>query len=248
MLKLGEMRWSYIFSYGPDNKINFSQHDLLQLVGRNGHGKSSIALILEEVLYNKNSKGVKKARILNRYSKSKSYTIELDFTKGIDSYSIKTVRGSTQTVKLLCNNEDISSHTSTATYKLIEEIIGFDHKTFTQIVYQSNAFSLEFLSATDTNRKKFLIELLKLTKYSQALEYFKEQSKELTKELDVLNTKLKITTAIFAKYPEGSLVVKELVEVPEVNRDYETELASIKELLKNITKTNTKIKIFKKWR
>ena len=241
MLKLGEMRWSYAFSYGPDNKINFSNYDLLQLVGRNGHGKSSIALILEEVLYNKNSKGVKKAKILNRYARAKSYTIELDFTKDSDSYSIKTVRGSTQSVKLTKNGDDISSHTSTGTYKLIEEIIGFDHKTFAQIVYQSNAFSLEFLTATDTSRKKFLIELLKLTKYSEALEYFKEESKELTKELELLNTKLKITSAILTKYPDSSLVLKQPVPVPEVNRSHEDELATIQEQLKNITKTNSKI-------
>ena len=136
------MRWGHAFSYGEHNHIDFSKFPILQLVGKNGHGKSSIALILEEVLYNKNSKGIKKADILNRYGGEKGYFITLEYTKGNDTYGIKTTRGSTQSVKSVKNGADISAHTSTGTYKLIEEIIGFDHKTFTQIVYQSSAYSL----------------------------------------------------------------------------------------------------------
>jgi DNA repair exonuclease SbcCD ATPase subunit len=97
-------------------------------IGKNGHGKSSIALILEEILYNKNSKGIKKADILNRHIKDKSYSIELEFEKDGDEYIIKTSRGSTQTVSLFKNGENISSHTATATFRQIEEIIGIDHK------------------------------------------------------------------------------------------------------------------------
>ena len=67
MITIKQLRWANAFSYGKDNVINFVAAPLTQLVGRNGHGKSSIALILEEVLFNKNSKGIKKADILNRY-------------------------------------------------------------------------------------------------------------------------------------------------------------------------------------
>jgi DNA repair exonuclease SbcCD ATPase subunit len=235
------MRWSHVFSYGANNKINFSNNELLQLVGRNGHGKSSIALILEEVLFNKNSKGIKKANILNRYSKSKAYTIELEFTEGYDAYEIKTVRGSTQNVKLLKNGNDISAHTSTATYKLIEDIVGFDHKAFTQIVYQSSAFNLEFLTATDTNRKKFLIDLLKLTRYSKALEHYKELAKELTKDVDVLNTKFKLASAILNKYTPADLTLKSMLPEVVVSQAAIDEYNLLNSQLKTIDKTNATI-------
>lgn len=241
MLKLGKMRWSHVFSYGATNEINFSGSELLQLVGRNGHGKSSIALILEEVLYNKNSKGIKKANILNRYSKAKAYSIELEFEKDSSHYEIKTVRGSTQNVKLLRDGEDISAHTSTATYKLIEEIIGFDHKTFTQIVYQSSAFSLEFLTATDTNRKKFLIELLKLTRYSTALEYYKDLAKELSKATDILSAKYKLTSSILTKYKDTDLVLKAMLPQVQVPQEYIDEYNQLKSQLVTIDKTNAAI-------
>ena len=143
------------------NQIDFASAPLTQLVGKNGHGKSSIALILEEVLFNKNSKGIKKADILNRHIKDKTYSIELDFNRDDVDYTIKSSRGTAQTVKLFKSGVDISAHTATATYKIIEDILGFDHKSFAQIVYQSNASSLEFLTAPDTARKKFLIEISK---------------------------------------------------------------------------------------
>ena len=167
MITIKKLRWSNAFSYGADNEIDFIAAPLTQLVGRNGHGKSSIALILEEVLFNKNSKGIKKSDILNRYVKDKTYKIELEFNRDGVNYEIKSSRGSTQTVKLLKEGTDISAHTATATYKMIEDILGFDHKTFAQIVYQSNASSLEFLTSADTARKKFLIEILNLARPKQ---------------------------------------------------------------------------------
>ena len=80
--------------------------------------------------------------------------------------------------KLYKNGEDISSHTATNTYKTVEEILGLDFKTFTQIVYQNTNTSLQFLTATDTNRKKFLIDLLQLEKYVKFFEIFKEKTHE----------------------------------------------------------------------
>ena len=72
MITLKQLKWSNAFSYGENNKICFVNSPLTQLVGKNGHGKSSVALILEEVLFNKNSKGIKKGDILNRYVKDKT--------------------------------------------------------------------------------------------------------------------------------------------------------------------------------
>ena len=106
MITIKKLSWSNAFSYGKDNTINFIAAPLTQLVGKNGHGKSSIALILEEVLFNKNSKSIKKADILNRYVKDKTYTIELDFERDGTEYTIKTSRGTSQTVKLFKNNLD----------------------------------------------------------------------------------------------------------------------------------------------
>ncbi len=235
------MRWDYAFSYGKDNFIDFTKNPISQLIGKNGHGKSSVALILEEVLFNKNSKGTKRSKILNRYGNSKSYgitvAVEVD---GID-YVISTTRGSTQTVSISKNGVDISAHTSTGTYALIEKILGYDHKTFGQIIYQSSAFSLEFLTATDTARKKFLIDLLRLTRYTDMLVPIKDDLKELTKDQDALSKAISTLQQSIDKYPDSSLVTKELKVIPEDPSSYRNELAGINVKLQNISEINSKI-------
>ena len=241
MISIKELRWSNTFSYGLDNKVNFTTSPLIQLVGKNGHGKSSIALILEEVLFNKNSKGIKKADILNRYVTDKTYLIELDFDKDGTEYTIKSKRGATQSVKLYKGSTDISAHTATATYKLISELIGIDHKTFSQIVYQSSAASLEFLTATDSNRKKFLIDLLNLTKYNSASEVFKKVASDLSKSADVLQGKLDTITSWKNKYAKTDLSLKPYAEVPVMPENLATEKAKLQNQLDEIASINKKI-------
>ena len=241
MITIKEMRWSNAFSYGPGNKIDFSATPLTQLVGRNGHGKSSVALILEEVLFNKNSKGIKKADILNRYVKDKSYTIELDFERDGVNYTIKSQRASSQTVKLFRDGVDISSHTATATYKHIEEVLGFDHKTFAQIVYQSNASSLEFLTAPDTARKKFLIEILNLGHYTRAQEVFKDVAQELSKDIATTQAKVNTVRSWLDKYERQNLSLQSPVPVPEMDSDTLTRAGTLRASIGTIETTNKKI-------
>lgn len=241
MITLRKLTWDNLFSYGKGNSIQFDANPIVQLVGKNGHGKSSIALILEEVLFNKNSKGIKKADILNRHVKDKSYRISLEFDKDEDSYTIDTVRGSSQTVTLTKNGDNISAHTATATFKLIEDILGFDSKSFSQLVYQSSSSSLEFLTATDTNRKKFLIDLLNLTKYTEAFEVFKSAGKELSEQTSTLETKVKTTQTWLDKHLKETLVEMKLEGYPVYEDDPSAEASGLKVQLTNITDTNKRI-------
>lgn len=241
MITLKTLKWSNLFSYGKDNVIQFDKDPIVQLVGKNGHGKSSIALILEEVLFNKNSKGIKKADILNRHTKDKNYTIELEFEKDGSVYQIKTVRGTSQTVTVCKDEDNISAHTATATFKLIEEILGFDHKTFSQLVYQSSASSLEFLTATDTNRKKFLIELLNLSKYIEAFEVFKASAKAVSEDLLVVETKVKTTQTWLDKSAKENLVLLPVEGLPFWADDPSPELHESTSKLSTIDATNKKI-------
>ena len=100
MITLEKLTWSNCFSYGSNNVIDLQDNTLTQLVGTNGAGKSSIPLILEEVLFNKNSKGIRKADISNRIV-DKGYDITLAFRVGEDQYNLDVVRRANIKVKLL---------------------------------------------------------------------------------------------------------------------------------------------------
>ena len=177
MITLGTLRWDNCFSYSTNNSLNLTSNNLTQLIGTNGVGKSSIPLILEEVLFNKNSKGIKKADIQNRYY-NRGYNISLNFAVEDEQYKIDARRSrGVIKVKLLKNGKDISSHTATNTYKTVEGVLGLDFKTFSQLVYQNTNASLQFLTATDATRKKFLIDLFALERYLDFHEIFKKGAK-----------------------------------------------------------------------
>jgi DNA repair exonuclease SbcCD ATPase subunit len=124
---------------------------------------------------------------------------------------------------------------------MIEDIIGFDHKTFAQIVYQSNASSLEFLTAPDTARKKFLIELLNLGKYTKAQEVFKEVASDLSKDIAAVESQVKTINSWLDKYSSTNLTLKPILPVPELNESLITEQANIESSLKTLDQTNKKI-------
>lgn len=233
------LKWKNIFSYGTElNEIDFTSSPVIQLLGLNGHGKSSIALILEEVLFNKNSKGIKKANIGNRYTDEDKIFISLEFSVEDDLYLIESTRNKTQKITLLKNGEDISGHTATSTYKTIQDIIGMDHKTFTQIVYQPNASNLEFLKSADTARKKFLIELLNLVKYIRIGEHFKKLAATTGTHIATIEGKLEVINRWINKAQNKDLTIKSTQEVPSIDDSVISKIESLKTELSNIQRTN----------
>jgi DNA repair exonuclease SbcCD ATPase subunit len=240
MITLKKLKWDNCFSYGADNEIDLDDNIVTQIIGTNGMGKSSIPLIIEEVLYNKNSKGIKKADIPNRYMNS-GYKIYLSFDKDGSLYEVTVDRKTSIKVKLVKDGEDISSHTATNTYKTLQEIIGIDFKTFSQLVYQSTNASLQFLTATDTNRKKFLIDLLHLEEYVNLFEVFKEASRESSSKIvEVTSEIATIERWLSSNKLEGSDILPMLNL--EINTDEEEkEFRSLSIEIQNISENNKKI-------
>ena len=240
MITLQKLKWSNCFSYGADNELDLSNNTVTQVLGTNGMGKSSIPLIIEEALYNKNSKGIKKADIPNRYVNA-GYHIHLEFTKGGKKYDVIIDRKSSIKLKLLEDGEDISSHTATNTYKTLQDIIGIDFKTFSQLVYQNTNSSLQFLTATDTNRKKFLIDLLHLEHYVKLFELFKEEARKSTVNLNSIESKIATIEKWLANNKLSDTSILPLSEISIETTEDEQELATLMIEIKNISEKNRKI-------
>jgi len=240
MITLQKLKWSNCFSYGPDNELNLADNTVTQLVGTNGMGKSSIPLIIEEALYNKNSKGIKKADIPNRYINN-GYHIHLTFTKDAHSYDVIIDRKSNIKIRLLEDGEDISSHTATNTYKTLQDIIGIDFKTFSQLVYQNTNSSLQFLTATDTNRKKFLIDLLHLEHYVKLFEIFKEESRKLSLSITAHESKVATIEKWLHDNKLSDTTILPLKEFLIETEEDEKEYASLTMEIENISEKNKKI-------
>jgi len=240
MITLKKLRWDNCFSYGPGNELDLEENTVTQIIGTNGMGKSSIPLIIEEALFNKNSKGIKKADIPNRYV-NKGYNINLEFTKDDDKYVVSIDRKTNIKVAFLKNGEDISSHTATNTFKTIQEVIGTDFKTFSQLVYQNTNASLQFLTATDTTRKKFLIDLLHLEEYVELFELFKNVSKDLSLEVSGIRSKIATVEKWLSDNKLSDTNILPMLEFQNDTEELENQFRSLTKEIENISEKNKKI-------
>ena len=240
MITLKKLQWDNCFSYGAGNVLDLEENTVTQIIGTNGMGKSSIPLIIEEALFNKNSKGIKKADIPNRYVNN-GYSINLEFTKEEDEYTVNIDRKSSIKVILSKNGEDISSHTATNTFKSIQDIVGIDFKTFSQLVYQNTNASLQFLTATDTNRKKFLIDLLHLEEYVELFDLFKECSKNLSLEISAVKSKVAIVEKWLNDNRLRDTNILPMLKIENDTEELETQFRSLTIEIENISEKNKKI-------
>ena len=240
MITLKTLQWDNCFSYGSGNVLNLEENTVTQIIGTNGMGKSSIPLIIEEALFNKNSKGIKKADIPNRYVNN-GYKIHLEFTKDDNEYSVTIDRKTSIKVSFLKNGEDASSHTATNTFKTIQEIIGIDFKTFSQLVYQNTNASLQFLTATDTNRKKFLIDLLHLEEYVELFELFKNASRDLSVEISAIKSKIATVEKWLSDNKLKDTIILPMLEFQNDTEELENDFRSLTKEIENISEKNKKI-------
>lgn len=226
-IQLRTLSWSNMFSYGSGNRLNLEGNKISQLSGVNGNGKTSISLILQELLYSKNIKGIKKGDILNRYTNSKGWTGHLSFLVDGELYDLTVDRvGDSSKVKLLKNGQDISEHKIPDTYKRIQQILGMSFEVFSQLTYQSSTDLLDFIKATDTNRKKFLITLFGLERYLEIGDVLKVKLTDVEQEHASLQGEL----SGVKRFLDGTVIQpkRELIGVPSYDHEAETRRAKLK--------------------
>ena len=239
-ITLNDLHFSNMFSYGKTNVMRLDDNKITQLTAPNGSGKSSIAMIIQEILFNKNVKGIKKTDILNRWVKDKHWSGSIEFTVDGDDYGVNVQRtGASTKVKLIKNGVDISDHKVLDTYKKIQDILGLDFEVFSQLTYQSSTDLLEFLKATDTNRKKFLINLFNLQKYIEIGDKIKAKASQVDRDAVKLQGELKsiedfLNTTVI---PEK----KESMPVPVVEETLQQRIRVLQQEISNYNETCKKI-------
>jgi DNA repair exonuclease SbcCD ATPase subunit len=231
-ITLEKLSFNNMFSYGSNNELDINKNKITQLTAPNGSGKSTIALIIQELLFSKNIKNIKKGDIANRYSTAKDWNGSLDFVVNNKKYQINVKRiGATSKVSLLENGIDISEHKVPDTYKKLSTILGMDFEVFSQLTYQSSTDLLDFIKATDTNRKKFLINLFGLEKYIAIGDALKVKLASLEKELSGKAGEIKTVNSFLEENEIKE--TKDTIEVPTVDESLRQTIARLKNELED---------------
>lgn len=241
MITIAGLVWDNWFSYGEGNFLETNDAKVTQITGHNGTGKSSIPVIIGEILYGKNNLGKAKSKLFNRYLDKKYIFANLVFYKDEDKYTVTYERKSTLKLTLHKNEEDISSHTSTETYKTIANILGYDFNTFWNLIYQSSKDGVEFLTATDTARKKFLVKLFNLDDYITIHEFFKSEANSKNTDLLVNKGKYDTIKSWIEENEKIDLIELPILPIPTVSKKDIDELANLKVRLQNLHENNKKI-------
>ena len=239
-ITLEKLTFNNMFSYGANNELDINKTKITQLTAPNGSGKSTIALIIQELLFSKNIKNIKKTDILNRYSTAKDWSGSLEFSVNSKSYKIVVKRtGAASKVSLYENGVDISEHKVPDTYKKISSILGMDFEVFSQLTYQSSTDLLDFIKATDTNRKKFLINLFGLEKYIAIGDVLKIKLSSLEKELAGKSGEIKTVNSFLEE--NDIKEPKDIIEVPAVDESLRQNIAKLKNELEDYQSQCNKI-------
>jgi len=233
--QLKTLQFKNWFGYSNDaHSIDFDS-GVIQLDGENGAGKTSIILIIQEVLFGKNFRNIKKSNLVNRHNSKEGLYAEITF----GDYRVIYERKASLNLTLLENGIDISGHTASTTYKLIEEKLGVDYNIFTALTYQCSDSHLDFLKATDTTRKDFLAKLLNLKQYEELYNLFKAEVTANTKAVTRLNALVEAELTTISKYKSYDRSRKSLIEVPS---KYKSDtLLKYKSDLLEISKINSRI-------
>lgn len=191
-----KIEWNNLFSYGPDNIIDFSKDKNMSIgvFGENYSGKTSLIDVICFSLFG----GWTKPFVRNVYfinDKKQMADCYVEFEVNNKTYSIyrklerkkgkKTDCDSTLDFKCLTDDKNLNQTKTTDTQNLINLLIG-DMSDFlvTSLSTQFNNFSL--IDEKNTKRKEYFSRFLGILQYEEIYELVKKDLKDLRKEIEVI--------------------------------------------------------------
>jgi exonuclease SbcC len=227
-------------SYGtPVSVIDFSNHSLICLSGKNGNGKSALLDAISWALWGqarKVSGAIKADEGLIRLGQTRMM-VALEFLSNGLRYRVKREYAKTYGKPYAALYFDLfdankknfltfSENTIRKTQEKIEKIVGLDFDTFTNSAFLRQGQSNEFSTKRPKERKQILANILGLSFYDDMSRKALEHAKSYVDEKKVL---LKI----------DEQVATELEEEKEIDKKYEnkkSEIAALEKELKKIAK------------
>jgi len=134
--------------------------------GTNGAGKSTLLDAIIFALYGKAHRKINKPQLLNTINQ-KDLVVEVEFTVGTHEYKVR--RGIKPNVfEIFKNGELVDQDAATKDYQsyLEQNILGINHKSFSQIVVLGSATYVPFMELPAHSRREIIEDLLDIQVFS----------------------------------------------------------------------------------
>jgi len=196
MITFKSIRWKNLLSTGNDfTHIELDKTSTTLIVGDNGAGKSTILDAITFALFNKPFRAVNKNQLINSINK-KQTVVELEFeTKG-QHYFIR--RGIKPNLFEICKNDKPINQEASAKDQqdfLEKSILGFNQKSFTQIVMLGSSSFVPFMQLKTQDRRAVIEDLLDLHVFSEMSALLRARNSELKTVLVEVKNDLQVANA-----------------------------------------------------
>lgn len=193
-VKFEKVRFKNFLSYGnAETEFVYDGYRSTSISGKNGFGKSSLALdVICYGLFNKPYRDIKLSQLINSIN-NKELLVNTWFSVGADNYRV--VRGQKPAVfEIYKNDVLIKEDSNSRDYQaLLEKIIGFNHKTFKQIVVIGSANYVPFMQLGSTDRRQIIEEILDISVFSDMQDVAKKTVTDMKASIKNLEYEIQLT-------------------------------------------------------
>jgi len=219
-IKFKSVEWKNLLSTGNDlQKVDLDTHSKTMIVGKNGHGKSTLIDAITFGLFGKPFRTIKKDNLVNSVNQ-KGCLVSVKFDIAHHSYEI--IRGiKPNKFEIYKNGNMLNQDAKVRDYqKFLEKtILKMNHVAFTQVVVLGSSSYIPFMKLSAANRREVVEELLDIKIFSSMNLLLKakhkmviESHRELVYGVELLKEKIKANKKSLDSLRRRSEQSKELNE------------------------------------
>jgi DNA repair exonuclease SbcCD ATPase subunit len=172
--------------------INLNDHASTLIIGKNGHGKSTILDALTFVLFGKAFRNVSKTSLINSVNNGGTL-VKIEFTIAKREFTI--IRGMKPNIfEIWQDGVMINQDASVRDYQkyLEQQVLGMNFKSFTQVVILGASTFIPFMQLPKVTRREIVEDILDIRVFSLMNLILKSKMKSLFEELKTLEYKLDV--------------------------------------------------------
>lgn len=189
------VKWKNLLSTGSEwVEIDFLKSPMTMVVGRNGHGKSTMLDAVCFGLFGKAFRNITKSQLINSIN-NKDMCVEIAFSRGSKTYKIvRGVKPSLFDIYVDGEKLDQDANVRDTQDYLETNILKFSMKAFTQIVILGSATFIPFMQLPAQSRREIVENLLDINVFGEMNSILKERIKVESTELSGLEQEYKSTS------------------------------------------------------